>query len=180
MVGIATGVDTVQEVLAEIPGYVIAANKNCPTQTVIAGDSDATEAAIEAFKSRGITVYPLPVSHAFHSRIVAPASTPLKKVLGRLDIKAPQRPITTNVTILPTGAGRRPGDRHPRATGRLPSVDGADRAHVRGQRASSSSVGRSALTSLTVSILKRRRTARSTRTIRSAASSFLDALADSA
>jgi len=106
MVGIATGVDTVQEVLAEIPGYVIAANKNCPTQTVIAGDSEATDAAIEAFKSRGVTVYPLPVSHAFHSRIVAPASAPLKKVLGRLDIKAPLRPITTNVTskYYPTGA----------------------------------------------------------------------------
>ncbi len=107
MVGIASGVDTVQEVLAEIPGYVIAANKNCPTQTVIAGESEATDAAIEAFRSRGITVYPLPVSHAFHSRIVAPASGPLKNVLGRLDIKAPVRPITTNVTskYYPTGPG---------------------------------------------------------------------------
>ena len=98
MAGIATNESVVQEVLAEIPGYVVSANKNCPTQTVIAGESDAVEAAIEAFRSRGVTVYPLPVSHAFHSRIVAPASKPLKKVLERLSLQAPKRPITTNVT----------------------------------------------------------------------------------
>jgi malonyl CoA-acyl carrier protein transacylase len=98
MSGIAASTKVVEEVLAEIQGYVVAANKNCPTQTVIAGASDAVEAAGEAFKSRGITVYPLPVSHAFHSSIVAPATEPLKKVLQRLNIQAPKRPITTNVT----------------------------------------------------------------------------------
>ena len=107
MAGIAASTRVVEEVLAEIPGYVVAANKNCPTQTVIAGATDAVEAASEAFRSRGITVYPLPVSHAFHSEIVAPASGPLKQVLERLDVKEPRRPITTNVTSewYPTGEG---------------------------------------------------------------------------
>jgi len=98
MAGIAAAEDVVIEVLAEIPGYVVAANKNCPTQTVIAGETPAVEAAMEAFRSRGITVHPLPVSHAFHTRVVAPASKPLRKVLERLDIRPPRRPITTNVT----------------------------------------------------------------------------------
>ena len=107
MAGIATSTETVEQVLAEIPGYVVAANKNCPTQTVIAGETEAVEAAIEAFKSRGITVYPLPVSHAFHSRIVAPASEPLKRVLQNLDLQEPRRRITTNVDSrwYPTGPG---------------------------------------------------------------------------
>ncbi len=105
MAGIATGYGAVQEVLADIPGYVVAANKNCPSQTVIAGESLAVEKAIEAFRARNVTVYPLPVSHAFHSRIVAPASRPLRRVLERLDLRAPQRPITSNVTseYYPTG-----------------------------------------------------------------------------
>ena len=98
MAGIAAPEERVVEVLAEIPGYVVAANKNCPTQTVIAGETDAVEAAQEAFRSRGITVHPLPVSHAFHTRIVAPASGPLRKVLDRLDVRPARRPITTNVT----------------------------------------------------------------------------------
>jgi acyl transferase domain-containing protein/acyl carrier protein/phosphopantetheinyl transferase len=109
MAGIATSVEKVQEILAELPGYVVCANKNCPTQTVIAGGSDAVEAAIEAFRSRGITVYPLPVSHAFHTRIVAPASEPLRRVLERLDVRPPVRPVTTNVTsrYYPTGPDAR-------------------------------------------------------------------------
>ncbi len=97
MAGIATSTERVEAVLAEVPGYVVAANKNCPTQTVIAGATDAVEAACEVFRSRGITVYPLPVSHAFHTRIVAPASEPLRRILTRLGIRQPRRPITTNV-----------------------------------------------------------------------------------
>ncbi len=109
MAGVATSVETVEAVLAEIPGYVVAANKNCPTQTVIAGESEAVEAAIEAFRSRGLTVHPLPVSHAFHSRIVAPASEPLRRVLAGLDLREPRRRITTNVNsrYYPVGAGAR-------------------------------------------------------------------------
>ena len=107
MAGIATSTQNVEEILAEVEGYVVPANKNCPTQTVIAGASDAVEEAIERFRARGFTVYPLPVSHAFHSAIVRPASEPLRHVLRRLGLKAPVRPITTNVTAeyYPTGPG---------------------------------------------------------------------------
>jgi malonyl CoA-acyl carrier protein transacylase len=107
MAGIATSTERVEEILAEVEGYVVPANKNCPTQTVIAGASDAVEEAIERFRARGFTVYPLPVSHAFHSAIVQPASEPLRLVLRRLGLKAPVRPITTNVTAeyYPSGPG---------------------------------------------------------------------------
>jgi len=97
MAGIATSAVVVESVLAEVGGYVVAANKNCPNQTVIAGATEAVEAACELFRSRNITVYPLPVSHAFHTAIVAPASEPLRRILQRLGIRKPQRPITTNV-----------------------------------------------------------------------------------
>jgi acyl transferase domain-containing protein/NAD(P)-dependent dehydrogenase (short-subunit alcohol dehydrogenase family)/phosphopantetheinyl transferase len=105
MAGVATGPQVVEEVLADVDGYVIAANKNCPSQTVIAGASDAVDDACERFKAKGITVHLLPVSHAFHSAIVAPASEPLRGVLRKLGLKAPRRPITTNVTgdWYPTG-----------------------------------------------------------------------------
>ncbi len=97
MAGIAASAEVVQSVLAEVAGYVVAANKNCPSQTVIAGATGAVEAACEVFRSRNITVYPLPVSHAFHTEIVAPASVPLRATLQRLGVRKPQRPITTNV-----------------------------------------------------------------------------------
>src|SRR5690606_7395365 len=39
-----------------------------------------------------------PVSHAFHTRIVAPASAPLRKMLDRMHIAPPRLPLVANVT----------------------------------------------------------------------------------
>ena len=48
-----------------------------------------------------------PVSHAFHTSIVAPASEPLRKVLERLHLAAPREPIVanTNGEFYPIGPG---------------------------------------------------------------------------
>ena len=97
MAMVATTADRVQAVLDTIDGYVIAANKNCHTQTVIAGGTQAVDAALEAFATAGIEARQIPVSHAFHCSIVAPAAKPLVRVLDGLDIAAPRIPILSNV-----------------------------------------------------------------------------------
>ena len=47
---------------------------NCASQTVIAGDGAAVDQAVDYFNERGMTVQILPVSHAFHCKMVAPAA----------------------------------------------------------------------------------------------------------
>ena len=80
---------------------MVAANINSYNQCVIGGASKAVEQAIELFNKKGFRAMRIPVSHAFHTRIVAPASAPLRKVLDRLSISR-----------APTAAGRQ---RHRRA-----------------------------------------------------------------
>ncbi|TVQ91302.1 MAG: acyltransferase domain-containing protein, partial [Deltaproteobacteria bacterium] len=184
MAGVAASTDVVEELLAEIDGYVIAANKNCPTQTVIAGASDAVDEAVERFQARGLTVYRLPVSHAFHSRIVAPATEPLKVVLERLGLQAPRRPITTNVTsdYYPTGP-----DAATKAIELLGEQISApvewtsqiDRMYADGARLFVECGPKRALTGFVVSILKRRphRAFYTNHPKRGGAQSFRDALA---
>src|SRR5690606_38578748 len=60
--------------------------------------------AVKQFEAKGFRVMTLPVSHAFHTSIVAPASEPLRRVLDRLDIQPPQIPLVANVTgdVYPT------------------------------------------------------------------------------
>ena len=58
----------------------------------------AVEQAVEAFTAAGITAARIPVSHAFHTSIVAPSSEPLRNVLRRLDVRPPRLPIVANVT----------------------------------------------------------------------------------
>ncbi|HET6343969.1 MAG TPA: acyltransferase domain-containing protein, partial [Myxococcota bacterium] len=87
----------VEAALAGMEGYIIAANKNCHTQTVIAGESAVVDAAVEQFAAAGIEAKHIPVSHAFHCKIVAPAAEPLSRVLRNLDIQAPKVPLLSNV-----------------------------------------------------------------------------------
>ncbi len=105
MATVAAGAHKVEPIIKDVPGYVIAANKNCHAQTVIAGGSAAVVEAIARFTGMGIEAREIPVSHAFHSAIVAPAAKPLRKVLGALNINAPRIPILCNVdaTYYPKG-----------------------------------------------------------------------------
>ena len=59
-------------------GYVVVANINSTGQAVIGGATDAVERAVAAFQAAGMNASRIPVSHAFHTEIVAPASEPLQ------------------------------------------------------------------------------------------------------
>ena len=98
MAAIAASVDKIEPELKKISGYVAVANKNCPTQTVIAGESKSVDDAVALFTSMGIQSVLVPVSHAFHSAIVRPASTVYREFLNGLTINAPKLPITSNVS----------------------------------------------------------------------------------
>jgi malonyl CoA-acyl carrier protein transacylase len=98
MASIAAPVEKVETILESIDGYVIAANKNCPIQTVIAGASEAVEEAIKRFQAEGVQAVPIEVSHAFHSEIIAPGAVPYEKFLKRIKPRAPKIPVSSNVT----------------------------------------------------------------------------------
>lgn len=97
MASVSAGTEKVEQVLETVSGYVVAANKNCHAQTVIAGESNAVEKAVLAFGEAGIDARLIPVSHAFHSSIVSPAAKPLSNVLAKLDLRSPATPILSNV-----------------------------------------------------------------------------------
>ena len=96
MASVTAPYEEVEKVLNSADGYVIAANKNSPKMTVIAGESEAVKAVMRDFEAKGFSTTQLATSHAFHSRIVAPANEPLRRFLETLEIKWPQIPITAN------------------------------------------------------------------------------------
>ena len=108
MAAVAGPYQLILETLEKLDGYVIPANINSRRQVVIGGASEAVENAIEVFTEMGLQAMRIPVSHAFHTAIVAPASKPLRKVLDRLGIKPPTLPLVANVTgeVYPTTAKR--------------------------------------------------------------------------
>ena len=107
MAAVFAPIGEIERILAILDGYVVIANINSDRQAVIGGASDAVERASEIFLKAGYNVVPLPVSHAFHTSIVAPASEPLRQTLERLHLQSPRVPIVANVNgeFYPMGPG---------------------------------------------------------------------------
>ncbi len=105
MAAVFAPLEEIERILKTVTGYVVIANINSEHQSVIGGASSAVEQAMAALLKAGYDVSPLPVSHAFHTSIVAPASEPLRSVLERLHLQSPRLPIiaNTNGEFYPTG-----------------------------------------------------------------------------
>jgi len=83
----------------DVPGYVICANYNCPGQTVISGDMAVVETvAASALAAGAMKAVRLPVSGAFHSAYMEPASTVVQKYCAALPFKAPETEFYSNLT----------------------------------------------------------------------------------
>lgn len=105
MAAVFAPIDEIDRLLKTVQGYVVIANINSDSQAVIGGASKAVEEACEILLNAGHNVVPLPVSHAFHTSIVAPVSEPLRRTLERLHLQLPRAPIVANVNgeFYPTG-----------------------------------------------------------------------------
>jgi 3-oxoacyl-(acyl-carrier-protein) synthase/NAD(P)-dependent dehydrogenase (short-subunit alcohol dehydrogenase family)/acyl carrier protein len=98
MAAVSAPLEKVEEVIRSVDGYVVIANINSPLQSVLGGETAAIDAAIAKFVADGFQAVKIPVSHAFHTKIVAPASEPLRSVIARMNVQSPRLPIVANVT----------------------------------------------------------------------------------
>ncbi|HET9442246.1 MAG TPA: type I polyketide synthase, partial [Acidimicrobiales bacterium] len=106
MAAVMAPLDEIERIVAASDGYVVVANVNSLNQAVIGGATTAVLVAMDACTAAGYQVVRLPVSHAFHTSIVAPASEPLRATLERLELRPPRLPVVANVTgrFYPTDA----------------------------------------------------------------------------
>ncbi|HSD25821.1 MAG TPA: ACP S-malonyltransferase, partial [Vicinamibacteria bacterium] len=98
MAAVMAPADVVVAELSGLEGYVVPANLNARGQVVIGGETAALERAVSVLNKKGYQAQTLPVSHAFHTRIVAAAAGPLRGVLDRFDVRAPRLPLVANVS----------------------------------------------------------------------------------
>tara|TARA_R110002051_G_scaffold159536_2_gene230900 strand:- start:16182 stop:17066 length:885 start_codon:yes stop_codon:yes gene_type:complete len=91
--------DVVEQICAQVPGIVVAANYNCPGQLVISGEVDAVNIACERLKEAGARrALVLPVGGAFHSPLMEPAREELAAAIESTTFNTPVCPIYQNVS----------------------------------------------------------------------------------
>ncbi len=93
MASLACSLETAQDIIQDIEGYVVVANINSPTQTIISGDSRSVALAVDKAKGQNISTHMLQVSNAFHSSYVKGTAkrlgrnTPLPEKAGNMAAK---------------------------------------------------------------------------------------------
>jgi enediyne polyketide synthase len=96
-----------REVAGLIDGDAVAiVGFNSPQQTVIAGEAAALASVAGRAQARGLRTVTLPVSHAFHTPLVAAAAPVLAQQLLQERMEAPHRHVVSTVS----GAALRPED----------------------------------------------------------------------
>src|SRR5213594_1521620 len=92
-----------REVCAE--AGVELANLNCPGQIVISGELENMSRACELAKAKGAKkAMLLPVSGAYHSKLMAGAQTKLQAALAGVPFQTPAVTVVSNVTARPHGS----------------------------------------------------------------------------
>ncbi len=89
----------VEKVCEGVDGYVVAVNYNSTAQTVIAGDCDAVDKAIEIFSSfeKKVRCMKLNVASAFHSKLMQSAADEFIETAKEITFNAPAKEFYSNV-----------------------------------------------------------------------------------
>src|SRR6185369_10153972 len=96
MASLGASARVVEEMIADVPGVVIAAY-NAPERTVVSGDAAAVETVLSRAAARGLATTRLRVSHAFHSPRVAAAAPRLAEALAALPLGPLRRTVASTV-----------------------------------------------------------------------------------
>lgn len=90
--------DELETICAGIDGYVLPVNYNSPAQTVIAGERQAVETAIELISEQGKKCVKLAVNAAFHSKLMQPAADAFIARIQNILFHQPVIPFYSNLT----------------------------------------------------------------------------------
>lgn len=95
---IGKSAEEIEQVCSGIDGYVVPVNYNSAAQTVIAGETDATEKAAEKFTEMGAKAIKLGVSSAFHSKLMQPAAEEFAPAISGITFNKPSVEFYSNLT----------------------------------------------------------------------------------
>jgi len=98
MLAVNAPLESLADLISDAKLDVILANRNSPNQGVLSGSkAEIVRAEIEC-KKHGFQTTPLPVSAAFHSKLVKGAHQPFKQILKTVHIAASSVPVYSNTT----------------------------------------------------------------------------------
>jgi acyl transferase domain-containing protein/NRPS condensation-like uncharacterized protein len=87
-----------QELRASVNGQISLAAVNHPDTCVVAGETEAINNLAQVLEHKGVSCRQLPVSHAFHSRMMHAVREPFRELVESVRLKPPQLPFISSAT----------------------------------------------------------------------------------
>ncbi|MEU5221040.1 type I polyketide synthase, partial [Streptomyces sp. NPDC020807] len=97
MVSLRADEDVVAAAVAGHPLVSVAA-VNAPGEIVVSGAAEQVDAVLETLAAQGVEGRRLPVSHAFHSPLMAPFAAPFREVARRVRYSPPRIAVVSDLT----------------------------------------------------------------------------------
>ena len=113
MTAVKAPLDEIDRLIRDRGLDVVLANRNTPEQGVISGTVAAIEQAEDACHALDIQTRRLPVSAAFHSRLMAAAQAPFAEAVGRIQMHPTDTQVFSNATGRGLSRRPRPGQKAP-------------------------------------------------------------------
>jgi malonyl CoA-acyl carrier protein transacylase len=101
MLAVKADLERIEQLLKNSGVDVVLANRNGPEQGVLSGNSHEIEKMIRICKENRIRAMLLPVSAAFHSRLVSDAAEGFREKIETVDILPASIPVYSNKTAMP-------------------------------------------------------------------------------
>ena len=93
MAAVSAPLAAVLDAVGRFHPKVVVANRNAPSQQVLAGETEAMEQAVAALSALGLRAQPLPVAAAFHSPRMAGAGAAFLKDLASIPMSPPSQSV---------------------------------------------------------------------------------------
>ncbi len=100
MLSVNAPVKVLNAMLRQIKGFAAIANKNCPAQTIVGGDTKAVDRLIALLDKENIPYQQLQMSNAYHTKLLKPYVKPFLESLdfSRFAVYKPKIPVQSNLT----------------------------------------------------------------------------------
>jgi acyl transferase domain-containing protein len=100
MMAVTGDIEAIEREITALPGVKVA-NRNSPTQVVVAGSNEAVKNAEAPLTAKGFKVVPLSVAAAFHTPLVGHAQKPFAKAIQSVSFQTPHVPVYSNASGKP-------------------------------------------------------------------------------
>lgn len=98
MVGLGCCADRAGSFLRDVPGYAVVAADNGPSSCIVSAVAEAAAAIVDRAQAAGVRAEVLPVSHGYHSQLIADARPRYRAALEALRFRSPELEVVSTIT----------------------------------------------------------------------------------